>query len=124
MYDFTYHRPASLDEAVKLLAGNAEATLLAGGMTLIPTLKQRLASPTDVVDLGALGDLSGIKVAGGTVTIGAMTSHAEVAGSKDVQKAIPGLAALASGIGDPHVRHRGTAGGSIANNDPAADYPR
>jgi len=123
MYDFAYHRPASLDEAVKLLAGNAEATLLAGGMTLIPTLKQRLASPTDVVDLGALGDLSGIKVAGGTVTIGAMTSHAEVAGSKDVQKAIPGLAALASGIGDPHVRHRGTAGGSIANNDPAADYP-
>ena len=123
MYDFAYHRPASLDEAVKLLAGSADATLLAGGMTLIPTLKLRLANPSDVVDLGALGDLGGITVADGTVTVGAMTSHAEVAGSKDVQKAIPGLAALASGIGDPHVRHRGTIGGSVANNDPTADYP-
>ena len=123
MYDFSYHRPSSLDEAAKLLTGNADATLLAGGMTLIPTLKQRLANPSDVIDLGGIGDLGGIKVAGKIVTIGAIATHAEVAGSKDVQKAIPGLAVLASKIGDPHVRHCGTIGGSIANNDPAADYP-
>jgi carbon-monoxide dehydrogenase medium subunit len=92
-------------------------------MTLIPTLKQRLASPDKLVDLGGIGDLRGIKVSGDTVTIGAMTPHAMVAASKDVAKAIPALAHLADGIGDPQVRNRGTIGGSISNNDPAADYP-
>jgi carbon-monoxide dehydrogenase medium subunit len=123
MYDFAYHKPASVADAVKLLGADGEAKALAGGQTLIPTLKQRLARPTAVVDLGAIKDLAGISVAGGKVTIGAMTKHADVAASADVKKAIPALAVLAGGIGDPAVRHRGTIGGSIANNDPAADYP-
>lgn len=123
MYDFAYHKPASVADAVKLLGADGEAKPLAGGQTLIPTLKQRLARPTAVVDLGAIKDLAGISVAGGKVTIGAMTKHADVAASAEVKKAIPALAALAGGIGDPAVRHRGTIGGSIANNDPAADYP-
>ncbi|MBC8790313.1 MAG: carbon monoxide dehydrogenase [Tagaea sp. CACIAM 22H2] len=123
MYDFAYHKPASVADAVKLLGADGEAKPLAGGQTLIPTLKQRLARPTAVVDLGAIKDLAGISVAGGKVTIGAMTKHADVAASADVKKALPALAALAGGIGDPAVRHRGTIGGSIANNDPAADYP-
>jgi len=123
MYDFAYHKPASVADAVKLLGADGEAKALAGGQTLIPTLKQRLARPTAVVDLGAIKDLAGITVAGGKVTIGAMTKHADVAASADVKKAIPALAVLAGGIGDPAVRHRGTIGGSIANNDPAADYP-
>jgi carbon-monoxide dehydrogenase medium subunit len=97
--------------------------LLAGGMTLIPTLKQRLASPDQLIDLSGIGDLAGISVSGDTVSIGAMTTHGEVAASKDVAGAIPALAALAEMIGDPAVRNRGTIGGSIANNDPAADYP-
>ena len=92
-------------------------------MTLLPTLKLRLASPSKLVDLGGIKDLVGIKVEGGTVTIGAMTTHAAVANSADVKKAIPALADLAEGIGDPAVRNRGTIGGSVANNDPAADYP-
>ena len=123
MYDFAYHRPASLAEAAKLLKSTDEAKLVAGGMTLIPTLKLRLAKPGAVVDLAALKDLVGIKVAGGTVTVGAMTTHAAVADSADVKKAIPTLAHLADEIGDPAVRNRGTIGGSISNNDPAADYP-
>ena len=123
MYDFNYHRPASLDAAAKLLTGNDDAQLLAGGMTLLPTLKLRLAKPSDVIDLCDIAELTGIEADGGTLTIGAMTPHFEVAGSAAVQKAIPALAALAGRIGDPHVRHRGTIGGSIANNDPAADYP-
>lgn len=123
MYDFAYHKPASVADAVKLLGADGEAKPLAGGQTLIPTLKQRLARPSAVIDLGAIKDLAGISVAGGKVTIGAMTRHADVAASADVKKAIPALAALAGGIGDPAVRHRGTIGGSIANNDPAADYP-
>ena len=123
MYDFNYHRPASLDAAAKLLTGNDDAQLLAGGMTLLPTLKQRLAKPSDVIDLCDIAELTGIEAGGGTLTIGAMTAHFEVAGSAAVKEAIPALAALAGRIGDPHVRHRGTIGGSIANNDPAADYP-
>jgi aerobic carbon-monoxide dehydrogenase medium subunit len=123
MYDFEYQRPASIADAVKLIKASDEAKLVAGGMTLIPTLKQRLAKPSSLIDLGALKDLVGIKVAGGTVTIGAMTNHFTVATSADVQKAIPALAHLASHIGDPAVRNRGTIGGSISNNDPAADYP-
>ena len=123
MYDFQYQRPSSVADAVKAVKASDEAKLVAGGMTLIPTLKQRLAKPSALVDLGALKDLVGIKVAGGTVTIGAMTTHFAVSTSADVKKAIPALAHLAAHIGDPAVRNRGTIGGSISNNDPAADYP-
>jgi len=105
------------------VSGAAEGKFLAGGMTLIPTLKQRLAKPSDVVDLAKIGDLKGIKKDGSSIVVGAMTRHVEVATSDVVKGAIPALAALAEGIGDPQVRHRGTIGGSIANNDPAADYP-
>jgi carbon-monoxide dehydrogenase medium subunit len=122
MYDFAYHRPGSLADAARL-AKSEDAKLMAGGMTLIPTLKQRLAKPSEVIDLGGIKDLVGIKVESGKITIGALTPHAQVAGSKDVQKALPALAALAEAIGDPQVRNRGTIGGSLANNDPAADYP-
>src|SRR5574338_477265 len=123
MYDFGYHRPSSAADAAALLAKNGEAKVVAGGMTLIPTLKQRLAQPSDLVDLGGIGDLKGIKAEAGGITIGAMTTHAEVARSPEVQKTIPALACLAAGIGDPQVRNRGTIGGSVANSDPAADYP-
>lgn len=123
MYEFQYHRPASLADAAKAIKAAEDGKLMAGGMTLIPTLKQRLARPSDVVDLGGLKDLRGIKVSGGTVTIGALTPHGDVAASAEVAKAIPALAHLADGIGDPQVRNRGTIGGSIANADPAADYP-
>lgn len=123
MYDFAYHRPKSVADAVALLKGNEEARPMSGGMTLIPTLKQRLARPSDVVDLGGLKELAGIKVEGDTVVIGGMTKHGDVAKSADVKKVIPALADLAGHIGDPQVRNRGTMGGSVANNDPAADYP-
>ncbi|HUC61601.1 MAG TPA: xanthine dehydrogenase family protein subunit M [Alphaproteobacteria bacterium] len=123
MYDFNYHKAKSLDDAAKLLAGKDEAKLVAGGMTLIPTLKQRLAKPSDLVDLNGIAALAGIKREGSAIAIGAMTRHADVASSAEVKKAIPALAALADGIGDPAVRNRGTIGGSIANADPAADYP-
>ena len=123
MYNFNYHRPSSLADAAKALQGASEGKLVAGGMTLIPTLKQRLAKPSDLVDLAKIGDLKGIKKDGNTIVIGAMTKHVEVATSEVVKGAIPGLAALAEHIGDPAVRNRGTIGGSIANNDPAADYP-
>ena len=122
MYDFNYHRPSSVADAAKL-AGSGEAKIVAGGMTLVPTMKQRLAQPSDLVDLAGIAELKGIKVDGNTVTIGAMTTHNDVAHSADVKKTIPALAALAEGIGDPQVRNRGTIGGSISNNDPAADYP-
>src|SRR5579864_5485018 len=122
MYEFNYHKPASLADAAKLLAGE-EAKLVAGGMTLVPTLKQRLANPSDLVDLAAIGTLKGIKEEGGGLTIGAMTRHAEVQRSADVKRVIPALAALAGMIGDPAVRNRGTIGGSVSNNNPAADYP-
>lgn len=123
MYQFEYHRPKTIDEAVRLLADNEEGKVLAGGMTLLPTMKQRLASPSDLVDLGALDELRGIQRQGDKLVIGAMTTHAEVAASADVADAIPALAYLAGHIGDAQVRNRGTLGGSIANNDPAADYP-
>lgn len=122
MRDFAYHRPTSIEAAAGLLAANEEARLLAGGMTLLPTMKQRLATPEALVDLAAL-ELAGIAEADGIVTIGAMTRHADVAASGVLARSLPGLAALAGGIGDPQVRHRGTIGGSVANNDPAADYP-
>jgi carbon-monoxide dehydrogenase medium subunit len=122
MYDFAYQRPGSVDEAARLLAADPEAKALAGGMTLIPVLKQRLNKPSTVVDLAGTG-LSGITVSGNSVTIGAMTTHAAVANSADVKSKIPALAYLASHIGDEQVRHRGTIGGSLANDDPTADYP-
>jgi carbon-monoxide dehydrogenase medium subunit len=123
MHDFAYHCPKSLPEAAALLAANPEAKLIAGGMTLIPTMKQRLASPSDLVDLGGIAGLAGIEAADREIAVGAVTTHAAVAGSAEIAKRIPALAALAGGIGDPQVRHRGTIGGSISNNDPAADYP-
>jgi aerobic carbon-monoxide dehydrogenase medium subunit len=123
MYSTTYHRPSSVDEAVALFGKGKEAKYLAGGQTLIPVMKQRLAAPSDVIDLARIKELVGIDVSGNTVTIKAATPHYDVASSAAVQKAIPALAHLASTIGDPAVRHRGTIGGSLANNDPAADYP-
>ncbi len=123
MYNFEYHQAKSVADAATLLSRKPEAKLMAGGMTLIPTLKQRLAKPSDVIDLGRIADLKGIKREGNAVVIGAMTRHYDVATSDVVKSAIPALADLASHIGDPAVRNRGTIGGSIANNDPAADYP-
>jgi carbon-monoxide dehydrogenase medium subunit len=123
MYEFDYHKPASLDEVAKLLGANEEAKLVAGGMTLVPTLKLRLARPSDLIDLAAIPSLRGITDAGDALVVGAMTRHAEVHNSPIVKQAIPALAALAGMIGDPAVRNRGTIGGSISNNDPAADYP-
>ena len=123
MYDFTYKKASSVDDAVSAVTGAEDGVFMSGGMTLIPTLKQRLSNPSDVVDLAGVSGLAGISVDGGAITIGAMTRHFDVANSKEVAEAIPGLAKLAGGIGDPAVRHRGTIGGSIANNDPAADYP-
>ena len=123
MYSFNYHRPASVAEAAALLAANADAKLVAGGQTFIPTLKQRRAQPSDLIDLGRIVELAGISEEAGGVTIGAMTKHYAVASSDVVKRVIPSLAALAELIGDPQVRNRGTIGGSISNNDPAADYP-
>jgi len=123
MYSFNYHKAASVADAASLLAKNPEAKLLAGGQTLIASMKLRLAGPSDLVDLRAIAELRGVKASAGTLSIGAMSSHAEVAASKDVQKAIPALARLAAGIGDRMVRNMGTLGGSVANSDPAADYP-
>ena len=122
MYSVNYHRAASVADAVKKVKAG-DGKFLAGGMTLIPAMKTRLAAPSDVVDLTHIAELKGIKVSGKTVTIGATTTHFEVANDEKLRKACPALAELASHIGDPAVRHRGTIGGSIANNDPAADYP-
>jgi carbon-monoxide dehydrogenase medium subunit len=123
MYAFAYTKAASVRQAASLLTKKEDAKLLAGGMTLLPTMKQRLASPASIIDLGGVEELRGVELKGRAVVIGAMTRHADVESSPVVQQVIPGLAALAGTIGDPHVRNRGTLGGSIANNDPAADYP-
>ena len=123
MYNFNYHRAGSVEEAVQLLSGASDGTLMGGGMTLIPVLKQRLANPSDVIDIGGIASLSGVSEDGGKVVVGAATTHAAVAADATVRAKIPALAALAESIGDAHVRNRGTIGGSIANNDPAADYP-
>lgn len=124
MYAFNYQRPKTVRQAAGLLAKAAgDGKLLAGGQTLLPTMKQRLASPAMLIDLGQVEGMSGIELKGRNLHIGAMTKHADVATSHVVKTAIPALAALAEGIGDPAVRNRGTIGGSIANNDPAADYP-
>jgi len=123
MYNFTYHRASGLRQAQNLLAKLEDPKLLAGGMTLLPTMKQRLASPANLVDLDRVEGLSGIELKGRSLVIGALARHSEVAGSATVGEAIPALAQLAGMIGDPAVRHRGTLGGSVANNDPNADYP-
>ncbi|NIA67126.1 xanthine dehydrogenase family protein subunit M [Pelagibius litoralis] len=123
MYNFNHHRPGSVDAAAAALSSADDGKILAGGMTLLPTLKQRLANPSDLVDLGGIADLKGIREDGGSLIVGAMTTHAAVADDATVKAKIPALAALAEGIGDAQVRNCGTIGGSVANNDPAADYP-
>jgi carbon-monoxide dehydrogenase medium subunit len=123
MYPFTYLRPQSVAEAVALLGEHPQAKPLAGGMTLVPTLKQRLASPSHLLDLSRLSELHGISFEKGMLRVGAATTHAQIAESPLVQKMLPALASLSSLIGDAQVRYRGTLGGSIANNDPAADHP-
>lgn len=122
MYAFDYKRPASVAEAAAALQATG-GKLLAGGQTLLPTMKLRLANPETIIDLAACGGLTGISRQGDAIVIGAMTTHAAVAESADVKAAIPGLAEVVESIGDPHVRNRGTIGGSLANNDPTADYP-
>jgi aerobic carbon-monoxide dehydrogenase medium subunit len=123
MYNFTYHRASGLRQATNMLGKFEEAKLLAGGQTLLPTMKLRLASPSHIIDLNKIEGISDIEMKGRNIVIGAMARHADVATSPVVKQAIPALAELASMIGDPAVRHRGTIGGSIANNDPNADYP-
>jgi len=123
MYAFTFHRPQTVRQAAGLLTKNGDAKLLAGGQTLLPTMKLRLAGPPQIVDMSLIEGLSGIEVSGRSLSIGAMTRHFEVNTSPVVQQAIPVLAKLAGMIGDPAVRHMGTIGGSLANNDPNADYP-
>ena len=123
MYEFTYSKASSVEDAASQFGEAEEGKFMSGGMTLLPTLKQRLARPSNVIDLAQLPEMAGIDVSADTVSIKAMTCHAAVASSPHVQKAIPALAKLAGGIGDPMVRNRGTIGGSLANNDPAADYP-
>jgi carbon-monoxide dehydrogenase medium subunit len=123
MYETTYHRASSVDDAAALFAKGKESKYLSGGQTLIPVMKQRLAQPSDVIDLGKIKDMIGVEATNAGITIKAATTHYDVATNAAVQKAIPALASLASQIGDPAVRYRGTIGGSLANNDPAADYP-
>lgn len=123
MQSTTYHKASSAADAAQKLSSAEDGALLAGGQTLVPTMKQRLAAPSDLVDISGVEEMRGVTVSGSTVTIGAMTTHAEVASNSELHAACHGIAALAGHIGDPAVRHRGTLGGSIANNDPAADYP-
>jgi len=123
MYEFKYHRPGTVRQAANLLVKNEDAKLIAGGHTLIPVMKQRLASPPHLVDLSHVEGLDTIEMKGRSLVVGATARHAEVANSAIVGEAIPALANLASLIGDPAVRHKGTIGGSLANNDPTADYP-
>lgn len=123
MYAFDFRKPETLDQAVAALAADPEAKLIAGGQTLVPTLRQRLASPTALIDLAAIPGLNGIEQRNDTLSIGAMARYAQIAASPLVQKLVPALAHLVEGIGDPLVRNRGTIGGSLCNNDPAADLP-
>jgi carbon-monoxide dehydrogenase medium subunit len=123
MYNFTFHRPATVRQAAGLLARNPEAKLLAGGHSLLPVMKQRLAQPSALVDLSLVEGMSGVELKGRSVVIGAMTRHADVARSDVLKEAFPALASVPDSIGDPQVRNRGTVGGSVANNDPNADYP-
>lgn len=123
MYNFEYYKPNNTTQAIELLGTNEENQLLAGGMTLIPALKHRLASPSSLIDIGGITELRGIQLSGDQIIVGATTRHADVATSEIVSAHLPALGYLAGTIGDPQVRNRGTIGGSIANNDPAADYP-
>src|SRR6202008_1334522 len=123
MYEFKYHRPGTVRQAANLLAKNEDAKVIAGGHTLVPVMKQRLGGPPHLVDLSHIEGLNAIEMKGRSLVIGATATHADVAGSATVGEAIPALAELAGQIGDPAVRHRGTIGGSLANNDPTADYP-
>lgn len=123
MYAFSYHRPASVAEAVKILKASSDGRCLAGGMSLIPTMKHRLASASDLIDLNGIGELGGIRREGDALVIGALARHVEIADSAEVRKAIPALAALAGSVGDPQVRNRGTFSGSLCFADPAADCP-
>jgi len=123
MYDFDYHKPSSVADAVKLLSADPDARAISGGQTLLPALKHRLNRPTYLVDLSGIAELKGVKREGDKVTVGALTRHIEVQNSPEVKSAIPALAHMAAVIGDIQVRNRGTIGGSVANNDPAADYP-
>ena len=123
MYETNYHRASSVDDAVALFAKGKDAKFLAGGQTLLPVMKQRLAQPSDVIDLSKVKDLIGVEATNAGILVKGATTHYDVATNATVQKAIPALASLASQIGDPAVRYRGTIGGSLANNDPAADYP-
>ena len=123
MYETTYHRASSVDEAVAQFGKGKEAKFLSGGQTLLPVMKQRLAAPSDVIDVARIKELVGVEASADTLTIKAATTHYDVSQSDAVRKSIPAIADLASMIGDPAVRHRGTIGGSLANNDPAADYP-
>jgi carbon-monoxide dehydrogenase medium subunit len=123
MYETTYHRPSSVDEAAALFAKGSEAKYLAGGHTLLPVMKQRLASPSDVIDLGRIKELVGVELSADALTIKAATTYFDIMQSADARKAIPAIVHLTSVLGDPQVRYRGTIGGSIANNDPAADFP-
>jgi carbon-monoxide dehydrogenase medium subunit len=123
MYQTTYHRPSSIEEAVSLFAKGSDSKYLAGGHTLLPVMKQRLAAPSDVIDLARIKDLIGIEASGDTLTIKAATIYYDIMSNAEVTRTIPALVYLTSMLGDPAVRYRGTIGGSIANNDPAADYP-
>jgi aerobic carbon-monoxide dehydrogenase medium subunit len=123
MYSFTYHRPATVRQAGNLLAKDSEAKLIAGGHSLLPVMKLRLAKPSALVDLNKVEGLAGIELKGRSIVVGAMTRHVEVANSPVVKEHLPARAELVGMIGDPAVRHRGTLGGSLANNDPNADYP-
>lgn len=123
MYEVKYHKASSASDAVSIMGGAEDGKLLAGGQTLIPTMKAKLAAPSDLVDISHVDGMSGIGVNGNIVTIGAMTTHAEVASHAELSARCSGITLLAGNIGDPAVRHKGTIGGSIANNDPAADYP-
>lgn len=123
MSALAYHRPASIAEAAKLAQSEPDARILAGGQSLLPSMKLGLLAPSAFIDLGALGELRGIRADRRSITVGAMTTHAAVAESREITELLPALAGLAAGIGDPQVRNRGTLGGSLANSDPAADYP-
>ncbi|MBL0423356.1 xanthine dehydrogenase family protein subunit M [Ramlibacter sp. AW1] len=123
MYPFQYHRATSVADAIDAMDAVDDGKFLAGGQTLLASLKLRLARPDRLVDIGGIPELRGVFMDGDHIRIGAMTRHADVAASRHLAEAIPALARLAGGIGDPMVRHRGTLGGSIANADPAADYP-
>jgi aerobic carbon-monoxide dehydrogenase medium subunit len=123
MYDFAYHKPSSVADAVKLLSSDPDARAISGGQTLLPALKHRLNKPSAVVDLSGIAELRGIRREGDKLVVGALTKHKEIAESAEVKAAVPALAKMAQHIGDIQVRNRGTIGGSVANNDPAADYP-